>query len=102
MARTNGVGIGALLVALVCLSCAESGQPVEARDDLYLPEEDRSLQSITVEPDGLTLVYDTDARDAGLVEGLLVAGAAQGGTCARSSRSRWRARPQPSRPGTWR
>ncbi len=79
MAENNGVGIGALLLALVCLSCAEGGQPVEARSDLYLPEEDRSLQSITVEPDGLTLVYDTDARDAGLVEGLLVAGAAQGG-----------------------
>ncbi len=79
MAMSRWPGIVALVFAVGALSCDGSGAPGGGEADLYLPEEDRSLQSLTVDADRLTLVYDRDASEVGLVEGLLVAGAAQGG-----------------------
>ncbi len=79
MTGTRGSWIGVLATALLLLSCGEEVGSEVLPDDLYLPEQDRSLRTITVEADRITLVYDIDAHDVGLVEGLLVAGEAQGG-----------------------
>lgn len=73
------LAVVALLIAAASLSCKGDGEPGDLLDDLYLPEQDRSLRSLTVEAERLILEYDRDARTVGLSEGLLVAGGSQGG-----------------------